>query len=266
LLIDSVPGALYLAFTRRTCSSSSANDGRSVENLGRLGHALFGDARERPDQPVRKQNAQEGADQRLRDHLAEHGGRFVGGGHGVHHAHHRGDDPEGRHRVADLGQRVSGRFAFLVMRLDFLVHQAFDFERIHVAAHHQTQVVGQELDDVVVGENLRVLGEDRAFRRIVDVRFERQRAFLARFGQQDVEERHQLHIDVLVVLGSFEEGRNNAQRRLDRLHSVTENERAEARAGDHQHFNRLQQRAEMAAFQRVTAENGQQRHECSHEN
>jgi hypothetical protein len=53
---------------------------------------------------------------------------------------------------------------------------------------------------------------------------------------------------------------NHAQRGLDRLHAVAEDERPHAGAGDHQDFNGLDQCAQMTAFQRITAENGQQRH------
>ena len=57
---------------------------------------------------------------------------------------------------------MRGTFAFGVMRFDLLVHQIFDLERVQVAADHQAQVVGQEFNDVVVGEDLRILREDRA--------------------------------------------------------------------------------------------------------
>ncbi len=69
----------------------------------------------------------------------------------MHDADHRGDDAERRHRVADLVQRLRGRFAFDVMRLDFLVHEALDFERVHVAADHQAQHLLQLANDPYSG-------------------------------------------------------------------------------------------------------------------
>src|SRR5579875_471903 len=113
----------------------------ALEHLRLLGDALLRDARERPDEAVRNENAEERADERLRDHLAKNGGRLIGGGHCVDDAHHRRDDAERGHRVADFLQRLRGRFAFHVMRLDLLVHEAFDLERVHVAADHEPQIV-----------------------------------------------------------------------------------------------------------------------------
>jgi hypothetical protein len=58
---------------------------------------------------------------------------------------------------------------FLVMRLDFDVHQVLDFEGIQIAADHHPQVVADELHDMVVVLDLWVLREHGAALRIFDV-------------------------------------------------------------------------------------------------
>ncbi len=102
---------------------------------------------------------------------------------------------------------MRGRFAFHMMCFDFLVHQAFDLERIHVAADHQeAQIIRDEFDNVMLREHVRVLSKDRALEGIVDIEFEGERAFLARLGEPDVSR----PIRSMYILGSVGMTRNVA--------------------------------------------------------
>jgi hypothetical protein len=60
-----------------------------------------------------------------------------------------------------------------VVRLEFVIHQVFDLERIEVAADHQTQIVGEKLNRVMILHDGRILGEDRAFSGVFDVILDR---------------------------------------------------------------------------------------------
>jgi hypothetical protein len=92
----------------------------------------------------------------------------------------------------------------LVVGVDLAVHQRLDLVRIEVARHHHAQVVGDELDHVVVVAHRRVLLEQRRVVRVLDVLLDRHQAFLARLLQDVVEQRQQLHVARLGVLAALE--------------------------------------------------------------
>ena len=172
----------------------------------------------------------------------------------MHHAHDRRDDAERGHAVAELVDAVDRDFAFVMVGLDLVVHQVFDLERVQVAAHHEPQVVGDELDHVMVGEDPGIFGEERAFLGLLDVALDRHQAFLADLREDVVEERHQLHVHVFRVDRAFEHRRQRLEGRLDRLGAVADEESAGRGAADHQQLDRLEQRAQMAAGQGEAAE------------
>ena len=142
----------------------------------------------------------------------------------------------------------------VVVGLDLVVHQVLDLERVHVAADHQAQVVGDELEQVVVAQHLRVRGEDRALLRRLDVALDRHQPFLAHLAQDVVEKGHQFHVQRLVVPAALEARRQRGQRRLDRLGRIADDEGAGRRPADHQQFERLEQRGEVPAGEREAAE------------
>ena len=69
---------------------------------------LAGAVRERADDAIGEQHAEEGADQRRADHRAENGGRLVDRAHRLHHAEHGGDDAQSGQRVGEALHRVGG--------------------------------------------------------------------------------------------------------------------------------------------------------------
>ena len=145
--------------------------------------------------------------------------------------------------------------AFVMVRLDFVIHQVFDLEGIHVARYHQAQVIGHEFDDVVVGQHGRILGKQRTFLRAVDIAFDRHQAFLAHLAEHLEQQGHQLHVQFLGVARALEQAGQGGQGGLDRLVIVTNKEGAQGGAADHQQLDRLEQRRQMAARQRETAKN-----------
>ncbi len=85
------------------------------------------------------------------------------------------------HRMRRLGR-------LLVMVLEFVFEQRFEFVRIQVAADHQAQAVGREFDEVMVAEDARVLAEQLALLRRFEIRLDRQHPGLADLHQDVVEE------------------------------------------------------------------------------
>jgi hypothetical protein len=122
----------------------------------------------------------------------------------VNHAHDRRHDAECWHRIAHLGDDVDRHFAFAVVGFDLVIHQVLDLEGVQVAADHEPQVVGDELENVMIREYARVLREELALLGLLHVGFDRHEAFLAHFGEHVVEQRHQVHVHGLTVRGTFE--------------------------------------------------------------
>ena len=112
---------------------------------------LLEQAGQRLDDAVGEQDAEEGADQRRADHAAEHRRRLADRAHRVHHAQHRGDDAERRQRrrpgaaIAATGACASWWWVSISLSISDL-----DLVRVEVARDHHAQVVGDELDHVVV--------------------------------------------------------------------------------------------------------------------
>ena len=73
----------------------------ALQLLRALVDLLLDQAAERLDDPVREQDAEEGADQRRADHAAEDRRRLADRAHRVDHAEHRRDDAERRQRAGE---------------------------------------------------------------------------------------------------------------------------------------------------------------------
>ena len=58
--------------------------------------------------------------------------------------------PKAGRPSASFCDAVDRHLALVVVGLDLVVHQVLDLERVQVAGDHQAQVVGDELDHVVV--------------------------------------------------------------------------------------------------------------------
>ncbi len=169
--------------------------------------------------------------------------------------------PNAGKRAGQAGERVHGRVRLRVVGLDLAVHQAFDLVRVEVARDHHAQVVGDELDHVVVAADDGVLLEQRRAGRVVDVLLDRHQAFLARLLQDVVEQRHQLHVARLRVLRALEDAGDRCDRRLQHLRLVVHRERAERAAQDRQQLGRqrVQDHADVAAVDDVGAEDAAHR-------
>jgi len=108
-------------------------DGRLSTAGLRLG-AVLHRGPDRPHETVGQQHAQEGADQRAANQMAEHGGRLGDRPHGVDDAEDGRDDAERRQCVGGERDRMRHRLVLRVVGLDLLVHQ-----RLHLVV-----VVGAE--------------------------------------------------------------------------------------------------------------------------
>ncbi|MNX91726.1 hypothetical protein D3C86_1238310 [compost metagenome] len=154
----------------------------------------------------------------------------------------------------------------MAVGFDFLVHEGFDFERAHVAADHDAQVVRDELHELRVFGDARVFAEDRAGARVLDMRFDGHQAFAARLVQQDVQKRHELHVDVLAVTRAFQRIGQRLLHQHQRLLAVACQESPKSRAKDQRQLKRLIKRAQMAAQPYETADDRHDHHEKTDNN
>jgi len=72
----------------------------------------------------------------------------------------------------------------LVMGLQLHVHEILQLHGIGVAVHHEAQVVGDELEGVMVGQDLGVTLEDGALGRGLHVLLQGHEAVFARLVEQ----------------------------------------------------------------------------------
>ena len=110
--------------------------------------------------------------------------------------------------------------------------QRFQLMRLDVAADHQAQTVGDEIDQVVVGLHLGVVAEQRAFGRALDMIFQRHEAFAAGLVEQFIEQAEHIDVVLLLVARALEHTHHGLQGLLDRLGRGTDQEGAERGAAD----------------------------------
>ena len=145
---------------------------------------------------------------------------------------------------------------FVFERLDFMAHQLIEFHGIDAAADHQPQVVGDEAHDHRIVGDSRVFTEQRAFGGVFNVLFHTQHALAAHLGEQVVLQRHQLHVDLFVVLLGALEAAGGTQGGFDRLAVIGGHERPHRGPDDHQDFGGLVERAQVSAGHGEAAEHG----------
>ena len=73
---------------------------------------------------------------------------------------------------------------------NLFIHQRLDLKGVHVAADHQTQIIGNKIHQLFIGENTRIISKNFALCRIFNIALQRQHALLARLGHQAIEQRH----------------------------------------------------------------------------
>lgn len=157
----------------------------------------------------------------------------------------------------------AGCHHLVVVLLQLQFQQRLQFVRLDVVADHQAQAVGDEVHQVVVGEDLRVLAEDVAGGRGVHVRLQRDEALAARLVEQLVDQRQHVQVVAGLVPGALERGRDGGEGGLDRLHRRADQERAERRAADDDQLVGLPQRRQLAVRGDVTAEHAGDDHDKS---
>ncbi len=138
-------------------------------------------------------------------------------------------------------------------RLDFLIHQRFDFVRARVADDDEPAIVADEGHQILVGEQLRKCLEDFGFAWIVEVPFD----LAARFGPELAHQRMQDAEHVEIVAGLRDLVEHGLEERLAAVsygrHRIGDDEDAQGRSRDDNELIGLHQHFEMSAERRVAA-------------
>ena len=221
---------------------------------------------------VGKQHAHEGTDERGADHRTEDRRRLVDRAHGLHHAQNGRDDTQSGKRVCEVLQRVL-RFVQLVeVRLHRIVHDVLDRVNFQRARGHddEGQGVADQVDQRLIGENVREFGKERRGLGVVDVAFQCHRAFRAQDAHQARGQDDRVDVILLVVLGALEHPREPGAERLEFVHRVAGDDSADRGAADDQHFmrNGVHDGAERATGEGEAAEHHHQQDDhpdyCKH--
>nr|WP_229419438.1 hypothetical protein [Pseudoduganella dura] len=238
------------------------HDLHRFQRAGFLGHQLLQHVADRIDQAIAQENADERTDHRGADFLGDLAGRGAAahGAHRDHDAEHGRQNAETGHRFADLAQRLGRLRQFFVDQFQFLLEHAFEFVRVDLAHCHQAEVVDDECQQLLFFQHGRVALEDRAVLGRLDVGIEGLQAAGGQL-QQLVHQQQQLALEFRVVLLAHDDFLQLVRQLVEDVPGIAQHERADARAGDHEHLDRVPDRRERAAHQHVPAEDAAENNE-----
>ena len=131
------------------------------------------------------------------------------------------------------------------MGLDILVDQGLELMRVLGPHRHETKVIAKEVHRMVVGHELRVLGEDGALGGILDVRFEGQHALGLGQSKDRVEQRKKLDVGSLFVRRPFQHPSRTLEYAHDYGLGIGDQEGAERGAADDEHLEGLHEDGEI---------------------
>ena len=213
-------------------------------------------AGERSDQPVGKEDAQKGADQRPADQLAQHFGRLVDRTHGLDHPQHRRDDTQCRQAVGHCLQGMAGVQGMMEVRLHPFFQHLLDLVRVVIVHGGGPDRVADQVRGFPVFQDARIAPEDRGVLRLFYMLFDGHR-ILARHPDQREEKAQKVAIVVRLPLGSAENLAHIAHRVFDRTEIIADQKRPDGRATDHHHLERqgFHDDLHFAAGEDITAEN-----------
>ncbi len=143
---------------------------------------------------------------------------------------------------------------FLVHALEIEVEDVGEVVILHRSGQQHLERVAEEGDGMMVVRELRILGEDAALLRLLDVRLEGDESVLARRLEDFVQDLQQLAVGRLVERVRLEQRDGCGNRRLDDARRIGHDERAEARPTDDDEFGGLPQHAHLAVVHGVSGD------------
>jgi hypothetical protein len=148
----------------------------------------------------------------------------------------------------------------VVSGLDLDVEQAVELVRRDARRDDDLEVVADEVQEVLLLRDGRELPEQRALIGVLDVRLDGDEPLLADLGEHLVQQRQQLEVMLLAVIGRPEDGADAAGDLRDDLGRRGDEERADGRAADDHELRRLEQDGEVPVLHQVPADDGHHDH------
>ncbi len=146
------------------------------------------------------------------------------------------------------------------MDVQVFIHQRLEVVGRHAADDDHLDGVGEEVERLVPRQELRVLGEDGAVLRVLEVPLERHDAGLLREPEQLVEHRQQIGV-VLLAEARLHRLAHLLHQLHHRRHRCADQELADGRAEDDEELVRLVQQGDLAVVHDVAAEHRADHHE-----
>ena len=97
--------------------------------------------------------------------------------HGFDHPQHRRDDAQSRQPIRHVLQRMRAVQRFFQGFFQLPRHHILDLVRIIGVHAHHAQIVANHVDGGFIAENFRKILKGRTFGGVLDMRFQRHRAF-----------------------------------------------------------------------------------------
>ena len=142
--------------------------------VGRLRHVRG----QRADHAVAQQDSKKRPHQRRRDFVPDFLRRPAQRPHRDHHAQHGRHDPQAGKGIRHRAERRYRLVDRLVVHLHVEIHHLVDIERIHASRHRHPHRVADKVARMMVLREERILVEDRALLRLLDVRLQRHQSFV----------------------------------------------------------------------------------------
>jgi len=200
-------------------------------------HHRFDLLREGPGKAVSHEDAEEGADQRATNHLAQNLWRLVNRTHGLDHTKHGRNDAERWQGVGNRLKRMAAQQCVMKIGLELLFQHLFHLMRVVVVHRGGAQGVTNQPDGLMILEDFRVLAKNGRDLGRFNVFLNRDRV-LPRKPDQFKQQAQQIAKIGGLPFCALKNFQDIFERVLDRGEVARDYESADRRAADNDHFVR----------------------------
>ena len=140
------------------------------------------------------------------------------------------------------------------MDLEVELHHLVDIKGVDAAGDGHAHGVADEGGDVMILDEERVLREDGALVRLLDIGLDGDHAFFAGLAEDVEEHFERLGVALLGDAAAFEHTHETGDHALEHVHGVGGEDGADGRAGDREELRWLDQDGQLALFHQESAD------------
>jgi hypothetical protein len=145
------------------------------------------------------------------------------------------------------------------------VHHLVQIEGIHAPGHRHAHGVADEMLDVMILEEVGIGAEDRALRRLLDVRLNRQHPRAPDLVQKLIHHLQRGEITILAEVRLPEHPHHPGDDLLHRVNGIGNQQRAARRPDNDQELGRLHQNRQVPLLHQEAANHGSENHQDSND-